>query len=104
MAAPGTEINQNASESGEKMEPTSLALQREVAPPSPAGHRLLTHLPPGRQEQLERCFMGSIYEGRVYFASPFTAHTFESQSPEEMVYSLQRGRSRLAHKDMWVRQ
>lgn len=83
-------MNQNVSESGRITEPTSLALRREVASPSPAGHSIVPDLSIWRQEQLETFLMGSIYEGRVHFVSPFSAHTLESQISEEMVYSPQR--------------
>lgn len=99
----GAEINQNAIESGRTMEPASLALQREVAPPSPTGHRVLADLSPWRQEQLETFFMRSIYEGRVFSVSPFRAHTFESQIPEDMVYSPQHDENYLTSKDIWIR-
>lgn len=85
------------------MEPTPLAPQREVAPPSPTGHRVLADLSPWSQEQPATLFMGSIYEGRVYFVSPFRAHTFESQIPEEMVYCPQHDKNYLTSQDIWVR-
>lgn len=55
-------MNTNAGESDRTMEPTSLALQREVAPPSSIAYRVLADLLLWRQEQLEMFFMGSFYE------------------------------------------
>lgn len=44
--------------------------------------------------------MGSFYEDRVYFVSPFKAYTLGSQILVEMVYSPERGKIHLAYKDM----
>lgn len=100
----GTEINPNASERGGTMEPTSLALQREVAPPSPPGHRS-----PGRPVPFEAgaagaIFTGSFHEGTVYFVSPFKAHGFERQIPGDMVYSPEHGENHLASEDKWIKE
>lgn len=59
---------------------------KRSGPTFSTGHRVQADLSPWRQEQLETFFMRSFMRAECTF-SPSKAHAFESQVPEEMVYS-----------------